>query len=165
MQKRMSRRACLHQRGRDHEVDFLNRSGLCVFFAPWDSSELRTQPVFAGAPLTVISVWKRRYRVYPAAMTRHCWKCGAEYKLAGSPGRSETCDNCGADLKVCLNCVSHDPKVAYHCRDRRAELVEDKRSANYCEYFELARRVFVPQERDVSRQDKAREQLKKLLGD
>ena len=81
------------------------------------------------------------------------------------PGRSETFERCGADLKVCLNCVSYDPMVAYQCRDRRAELVEDKRSANYCEYFELARRVFVPREEDVSHQDKAREQLKKLLGD
>ena len=98
-------------------------------------------------------------------MTRHCWKCNTEYKLARSPGRSETCDHCDADLKVCLNCASYDPKLAYQCRDRRAELVEDKRSANYCEYFELARRVFVPPEEDVSRQDSARAQLKKLLGD
>ena len=64
-----------------------------------------------------------------------------------------------------MNCVSYDSKVAYQCRDRRAELVEEKRSANYCEYFELARRVFVPREEENSRQDQAREQLKKLLGD
>jgi hypothetical protein len=98
-------------------------------------------------------------------MTRHCWKCGTEYKLARSPGRSETCERCGAELKVCLNCASYDPKVAYQCRDRRAELVEEKRSANYCEYFELARHAFVLREEEDSRQDKAREQLKKLLGD
>jgi len=98
-------------------------------------------------------------------MTRHCWKCGAEYALSGSPGRSEICEKCGSDLKVCLNCVSHDPKVAYQCRDRRAELVEEKHLANYCEYFEFARRVFVPKPGETSRESKAREQLKKLLGD
>ncbi len=98
------------------------------------------------------------------AMTRHCWKCGAEYTFAGSPGRSEAC-LCGADLKVCQNCVSYDPKVAYQCRDRRAELVEEKRVANYCEYFEMVRREFVAPANEFSRADKAREQLKKLLGD
>ena len=84
--------------------------------------------------------------------------------MAGSPGRSESC-LCGADLKVCLNCVSHDPTVAYQCRDRRAELVEEKHVANYCEYFEMARREFVRRAEDSSRESRARDQLKKLLGD
>ncbi len=98
------------------------------------------------------------------AMMRHCWKCGAEYKLGSAPGRSETC-LCGADLKVCLNCVSYDPKVAYQCRDRRADPVAEKHLANYCEYFEMARREFVPRQEESSREDKARAQLRKLLGD
>ena len=96
-------------------------------------------------------------------LTKHCWKCGAEYKL-GSPGRSETCD-CGADLKVCLNCASYDRTVAYQCRDRRADLVEEKHLANYCEYFEVARRKFVEPAEEHGRANSARDQLKKLLGD
>jgi hypothetical protein len=102
------------------------------------------------------------------ALTRHCWKCGTEYKLAGSPGRSEICDRCGADLKVCLNCVSYDPRAAYQCRDRRADPVAEKHAANYCEYFEFSRREFVVKAADtaeVSRESKARDALKKLLGD
>jgi hypothetical protein len=98
------------------------------------------------------------------AITRHCWKCGAEYTLAGTPGRSETCI-CGADLKVCLNCVSYDRTVAYQCRDRRAEPVADKDMANYCEYFEMVRREFVPKSEDNSREAKARDAFKKLFGD
>ena len=98
------------------------------------------------------------------AMTRHCWKSGAEYTLAGTPGRSETC-LCGADLKVCLNCVSYDPKVAYQCRDRRAEWVEEKHTANYCEYFEMARREFTAPAAESSRAQQARDQLRQLLGD
>jgi len=98
------------------------------------------------------------------ALTRHCWKCGAEYTLSGTPGRSETCI-CGADLKVCLNCVSYDPKAAYQCRDRRAEPVADKHLANYCEYFEMARREYAPKAEDTSRESKARDTLKKLFGD
>src|SRR5947208_9760941 len=55
-------------------------------------------------PLSAVTTMKRM------AVTRHCWKCGQEYKLSGSPGRSEAC-LCGADLKVCVNCVSYDPRV------------------------------------------------------
>lgn len=102
------------------------------------------------------------------AHTRHCWKCGAEYKLSGSPGRLETCERCGSDLKVCLNCASYDLRAAHPCRDRRAEPVEEKHQANYCEWFEFIRREFVPPKKDsfdVSREDKARDALKKLLGD
>ena len=96
---------------------------------------------------------------------RHCWKCGTEYKLSGTPGRSETCENCGSDLKVCLNCVSYDAAVAYQCRDRRAEPVAEKHLANFCEYFELARRTFVARPGEESREAKARDALKKLFGD
>ena len=99
------------------------------------------------------------------AMTRHCWKCGTEHKLSGAPGRLETCLKCGSDLRVCLNCVSYDSRVAEQCRDRRADLVYDKHLANYCEYFEMVRREFVPPQEASSREDKARDTLKKLLGD
>jgi hypothetical protein len=99
------------------------------------------------------------------ALARHCWKCGTEYPLAGSPGRSETCDRCGSDLRVCLNCVSHDMRAAYQCRDRRADPVAEKHLANYCEYFEFARREFVAPAEDLSREAKARASLKKLLED
>jgi len=98
-------------------------------------------------------------------MTRHCWKCGHEYQLSGAPGRSETCESCLGDLKVCLNCVSYDRTVAYQCRDRRADPVTEKQAANYCEYFEMARRVFVPPAEEKFRETKARAQLKDLLGD
>jgi hypothetical protein len=98
------------------------------------------------------------------ALTRHCWKCGAAYALSGSPGRSEAC-LCGADLKVCLNCTSYDLRSAYQCRDRRADPVAEKHLANYCEYFEFIRREYVPPAEDVSRESKARDTLKNLLGD
>ena len=98
------------------------------------------------------------------AATRHCWKCGREYSLPGTPGRSESC-LCGADLKVCLNCVSYDPRVAQQCRDGRADPVAEKHVANYCEYFDMVRRQFSPPAQDSFRESKARDALKKLLGD
>ena len=99
------------------------------------------------------------------AKTRHCWKCGTEYTLPGSPGRSESCHHCNSDVKVCLNCVSYDPRAAYQCRDGRADPVADKHLANFCEYFEFVRRTWTPKAGGDPRADAAREKLKKLLGD
>ena len=107
----------------------------------------------------------RAARLSGMAMTRHCWKCGAEYKLPGAPGRSECCPGCNSDLKVCLNCASYDPRVAEHCRERRADLVGEKHLANYCEYFEIVRREFVPPAENTSREGNARDTMKKLFGD
>ena len=98
-------------------------------------------------------------------MTRHCYKCGWTWSLAGQPGRSESCRQCGADLRVCLNCLSYDPRAAHQCRDRRAEPVAEKAVGNFCEYFELARREYRAPGEDTSREAAAREQLKKLFGD
>ena len=96
--------------------------------------------------------------------TRHCHQCGWEYAIAGLPGRAESCHQCGADLKVCLNCVSYDRKVAYQCRDRRADEVAEKHMANFCEYFDFVRREWQGKTED-HREVSARDQLKKLLGD
>lgn len=99
------------------------------------------------------------------AANQHCWKCGTDWPFSRSPGRTETCEHCGADLKVCLNCVSYDKTVAYECRDRRAEEIADKDKANFCEFFEFKKRPFVPVRDRYAREDAAREQLKNLLGD
>ena len=85
--------------------------------------------------------------------------------MSGLPGRSESCLRCGSDLRVCLNCVSYDVRAAQQCRARRAEPVAEKHVGNFCEYFDFARRDFVPGETGNAREAAAREQLKKLLGD
>jgi hypothetical protein len=69
-------------------------------------------------------------------------------------------------LRVCLNCISYDPRIAYQCRDRRAEPVQEKETGNFCEYFEIARRPFTPKAAaNNPRETDARERLKKLFGD
>jgi hypothetical protein len=97
-------------------------------------------------------------------MIRHCHQCGWEYRLPGNPGRTETCHRCGADLKVCLNCIHHDRTVAEQCRERRADLVQEKHMANFCEYFDMKKGVWAGKGAN-KREDEARERLKKLLGD
>lgn len=98
-------------------------------------------------------------------MTRHCHQCGLEYTLAGQPGRSETCHNCNADLKVCLNCVHYEPRLACQCRERRADPVMEKHMANYCEYFEMVRRAWTPKPSEDKREQSARDNLRRLFGD
>ena len=117
---------------------------------------------------TVPFRWNRLGRgisIRRMAMTRHCWKCGTEYRLPGAPGRGEACPRCNSDLKVCLNCIHYDPRVAEQCRERRADLVGEKHLANYCEYFDFIRRAYVPPAENASREARARDTLKKLLGD
>jgi hypothetical protein len=96
--------------------------------------------------------------------TRHCHNCGWEYTLPAVPGRTESCHQCGADLKVCLNCVHYDVRVAHQCKERRADPVMDKNMANFCEYFEFMRREWKEKAAD-QREQAARNNLKKLFGD
>jgi hypothetical protein len=56
-------------------------------------------------------------------------------------------------------------RAAHQCRDRRAEPVHEKHLGNFCEYFDFVRREFVAKSETNSRENAARDQLKKLLGD
>jgi hypothetical protein len=60
-----------------------------------------------------------------------------ELRLDGRPGRGDECPNCGADIKVCLNCRFFSPGSYNDCTEPQAERVVDKDKANYCEYFEF----------------------------
>jgi hypothetical protein len=97
-------------------------------------------------------------------MTKHCYNCGTPWSLSGQPGREERCIKCGADLHVCLNCVHYDPKAAWQCKERRAEQVYDKDRSNFCEYFDFVKRSWQPPEKVNPREQKARDELRKLFG-
>ena len=99
------------------------------------------------------------------SLTRHCHQCGEPWTLNDNPGRGEVCMKCRADLRVCLNCQSYDPRVAEQCRERRADLVLEKHVGNFCEYFEFIRRQWVSKEVKNAREEAARAHLKKLFGD
>jgi hypothetical protein len=98
-------------------------------------------------------------------VTRHCHKCGWEWTLSGQPGRSESCHQCGSDLRVCLNCSHYDTRSAHQCKERRAEPVFDKHLGNYCEWFEMIRRVYSKDAAPNTREQAARDTLKRLFGD
>ena len=99
------------------------------------------------------------------AGTRHCHKCGWEWTLPGQPGRGDSCHRCNADLRVCLNCVSYDPRVAHQCRDRRADPVMEKACRKLLRIFRAGPPRLRAKETVNPREDAAREKLKKLFGD
>jgi hypothetical protein len=55
--------------------------------------------------------------------------------------------------------------VAQQCRDQRADPVAEKEAANYCEFFDFIRREFAGAAGEGRREAKARDTLRKLLGD
>ena len=61
--------------------------------------------------------------------------------------------------------MHYEPRMADQCRERRAEPVHEKHMANFCEYFEFVKRVWVAKTGVDARENAARENLKKLLGD
>lgn len=50
--------------------------------------------------------------------------------------RNTVCENCGADVRVCLNCRFYDPEAHYQCHESIPEAVRDKDRANFCDYFQ-----------------------------
>lgn len=97
-------------------------------------------------------------------MTRHCHHCGQAWAYSGPPGRNDHCPQCGRDLRVCLNCSRHHPRAAEECTEPKADLVKDKDRANFCEWFDFAKRVYQARTgRDRSAE--ARDEFNRLFGD
>lgn len=65
-----------------------------------------------------------------------CNKCQYKLEEVDRVGFRDTCDKCGEDLHVCLNCKFFDQSSYNECREPQAERVLDKDRANRCDYFE-----------------------------
>ena len=66
-----------------------------------------------------------------------CFKCSRELHLPSGPvSRSAEC-SCGADVRVCMNCLHYDRSAYNECREPQAERVLDKDRRNQCDYFSL----------------------------
>lgn len=76
--------------------------------------------------------------------------------------RLSTCLKCSSELFVCLMCRFHDPKLNDGCREERAEHVQIKDRANFCEYLEP--KTGAQLAKDASPEAKARTELDALFG-
>ena len=64
-----------------------------------------------------------------------CWKCEKSESLPEKPSRLDTCPHCNSFLHCCLTCKFYDKNAHNECREPQAELVNDKKMANFCGYF------------------------------
>jgi len=95
---------------------------------------------------------------------RVCWQCGASLADLSLPlQRLDQCPQCETELHVCRMCVFFDARVAGGCVEERAEEVQEKTRANFCDYFKPALNAYVVPE--SSQNDTAREQLDALFND
>jgi hypothetical protein len=71
-----------------------------------------------------------------------CFSCNAAIELATGEriGFRDTCEKCGTDLHVCLNCAHYDSTAYNQCHEPNAEWVSDRERGNRCDYFEYANR-------------------------
>lgn len=76
--------------------------------------------------------------------------------------RLSVCLKCSAELYVCKLCEFHEPKLRQGCLEDRAEHVQEREHANFCEYFRARPNAHVP--RDQSRIEQARGELDALFG-
>jgi len=84
--------------------------------------------------------------------TYTCWKCGSPLLDLMLPlARHEECPRCGAQLHVCRMCVFFDAVASQQCREPVADLVSDKRRANFCGYYQINPHAFtVPSEQTTA---------------
>jgi len=88
-----------------------------------------------------------------------CWKCGADLLLPFS--RYEECSKCRADLHACLGYRHYDPAAADACREHRADFALDKDKANFCDFFTVHSKAYIPQ--DTAAAQKARAALAEMF--
>ena len=92
-----------------------------------------------------------------------CWKCGVPLDGVPMPlSRLSVCLKCGSELYTCLMCRFNDPKLTDGCREERAEHVQIKDRANFCEYLEPRTGAYAV--KDGTPETKARAELDALFG-
>ncbi len=67
--------------------------------------------------------------------TMQCFSCRNTNEMEDKVRRADTCIHCGADLRVCKNCVYYDPGAHNECRETISEYVPDKERSNFCGMF------------------------------
>ena len=90
----------------------------------------------------------------------NCHACGNSFQPSGKIGRQETCTKCGAVLHCCLNCRFYAESAYHQCHEEQAEFVNDKSSANLCDYFEPSEALAAQTD---SRKEIARKKLDELF--
>jgi hypothetical protein len=60
-----------------------------------------------------------------------------EFEAGQKIFKSDECDHCYADLRVCKMCDFYDTSSYNDCRESSAPRIVDKTKANFCDFFRL----------------------------
>lgn len=93
-----------------------------------------------------------------------CQHCGAPVRLDEPIPREAVCDQCGRDLRACLQCRHYDASYNNACRETMADPVVEKDRRNFCEYFSFSREAFAGRAAEGARAADARAKLAGLFG-
>ncbi len=71
-------------------------------------------------------------------MQTKCWKCSHDIDFDGiKVMRTDECEKCYTDLRVCKMCEHYDIHSYNECRETMANRIVNKEKANFCDYFKL----------------------------
>lgn len=65
-----------------------------------------------------------------------CVMCGKQISIERFVPRKASCQHCGGDLHICLNCKHYSPSSHNQCIETKAEFQRSRDRANFCEYFD-----------------------------
>ena len=77
----------------------------------------------------------------------NCYFCGTEIPTDKKIYRTTLCSSCGNPLKICYHCRFYDAQAPHGCKEHIVEPVQNKETANFCDYF-------VPAESTKSRKNR-----------
>lgn len=64
-----------------------------------------------------------------------CAMCGKKVVIDEYFNRRSTCEHCGEELHICLNCRNYTESSREWCLEPRAELPRTRDKANFCDWF------------------------------
>lgn len=98
------------------------------------------------------------------SVTIQCWKCGCTLRNLLLPfSRYEECSTCNADLHACISCKSFAPNLSDACSEDSADFVQDKETANFCDFFKANPKAYG--KKDDAAATAAKASLAELFGE
>lgn len=82
------------------------------------------------------------------ALSLVCYSCGKETSFGDRVGRRDECQSCHRDAHVCKNCRFYDATAYNECKEPSADVVREKESSNFCDFFEPGSGNFAKSKRD-----------------
>jgi len=98
-------------------------------------------------------------------LTFFCHSCGtgqlfiSGYKVS----KSDECEKCRNDLRVCLNCEFYDKQRNRECREHIQEPIIEKSKRNSCDFFKVKLVNNLNSSSPVTEQNKTQRELAEAL--